>query len=158
KGHTGWVNSVAFSPAGKLIVSGSQDSTVKVWDAATGKETLSIKGHIHWVYGVAFSPDGKRIACGTGESGQPGGGKVVDALTGKEILSLKGHPLHVYSVAFSPDGKRIVSGGPDDNSNATGKRGELPADRVRVWDAQTGKKAISFKGAPGGNVVYGVAF
>jgi WD40 repeat protein len=62
-----------------------------------------------------------------------------------EILFLKGHPLSVYSVAFSPDGKRIVSGGPDDAFNSSGKRGDFRADRVRVWDAETGKETLSLQ-------------
>ena len=50
--------SVAFSPDGKRLASASVDQTVKVWDAATGQETLSLKGHIGRVFSVAFSPDG----------------------------------------------------------------------------------------------------
>src|SRR5207248_1006633 len=65
KGHTAGIGSVAFSPDGKRIVSGSDDETVKVWDAQTGQETLTLKGHTHWVISVAFSPDGKRIASGS---------------------------------------------------------------------------------------------
>ncbi len=61
KGHTSGVNSVAFSPDGKRIVSDSGDNTVKVWDADTGSETLTLKGHTGGVRSVAFSPDGKRI-------------------------------------------------------------------------------------------------
>jgi WD40 repeat protein len=76
------------------------DKTVKVWDAATGKETLSLTGHTSWVSSVAFSPDGKRIVSGS----QDGTVKVRDAATGKETLSLKGHIHWVYGVAFSPDG------------------------------------------------------
>jgi WD40 repeat protein/tRNA A-37 threonylcarbamoyl transferase component Bud32 len=65
KGHTGRVNSVAFSPDGKRIVSGSHDKTLKFWDVTTGQETLTLKGHAKPVYGVAFSTDGKRIASGS---------------------------------------------------------------------------------------------
>jgi WD40 repeat protein len=64
KGHTGGIRSVAFSPDGKRIITGSDDSTVRVWDAATGRELLSLKGHIGTITSVAFSPDGRRIATG----------------------------------------------------------------------------------------------
>jgi WD40 repeat protein len=52
---------VAFSPDGTRIVSGSDDNTLKVWDAQTGQETLTLTGHKETVNGVAFSPDGTRI-------------------------------------------------------------------------------------------------
>jgi len=58
---------VSFSPDGKRIVSGSQDKTVKVWDAQTGQETLTLKGHSDLVTSVSFSPDGKRIVSGSGD-------------------------------------------------------------------------------------------
>ncbi len=53
---------MAFSPDGKRLASASGDRTVKVWDAATGQETLTLKGHTGDVWSVAFSPDGKRLA------------------------------------------------------------------------------------------------
>src|SRR5262249_57818537 len=52
KGHTDLVYSVAFSPDGMRIVSGSRDQTVKVWDAQTGQGTLTLKGHTGWVRSV----------------------------------------------------------------------------------------------------------
>jgi WD40 repeat protein len=64
KGHTSDVTSVAYSPNGKLIVSGSFDKTLKVWDAATGNEILFFSGHAGEVTSVAFSPDSKRIISG----------------------------------------------------------------------------------------------
>src|ERR1035438_8265012 len=94
-GHTREVTSVAFSPDGKRIVTGSEDKTAKVWDAATGRELLALQEHTHWVTSVAFSPDGKRIVTGAGEWGRPdempGEAKVWDAATGQELLALKGH-------------------------------------------------------------------
>ena len=65
KGHSGLVYSVSFSPDGKRIVSGSNDRTLKVWDAQTGQETLTLKGHSRSVNCVSFSPDGKRIVSGS---------------------------------------------------------------------------------------------
>ena len=50
------------APTAKRLASASWDATVKVWDAATGQELLSLKGHTNWVYSVAFSPDGRRLA------------------------------------------------------------------------------------------------
>jgi WD40 repeat protein len=65
KGHSDPVWSVSFSPDGKRIVSGSEDKTLKVWDALTGLETLTLKGHSGPVSSVSFSPDGKRIVSGS---------------------------------------------------------------------------------------------
>src|SRR5262249_16207300 len=69
-GHTGMVWSVAFSPDGRRLVIGSQDSAAKVWDAERGRELLALKGHTTPVRGVAFSPDGKRIVTGARDPGR----------------------------------------------------------------------------------------
>jgi tRNA A-37 threonylcarbamoyl transferase component Bud32 len=138
RGHTGVVDSVAFSPDGKRLVSGSSDGAVKVWDAQTGQETLTLKGHNGSVSSVAFSPDGKRLVSGSTD----GTLKVWDAQTGQETLTLKGHTGSVSSVAFSPDGKRLVSGSTDGT--------------LKLWDAQTGQETLTLKGHTG--LVYSVAF
>ncbi len=137
-GHTGIVSTVAFSPDGKRIVSGSMDGdgTVKVWDADTGQQTLSIKPE-HGINSVAFSPDGKRIV-GGGAYQIP---KVWDAQTGQELLSLKGQREGINSVAFSPDDKFIVGGSSDFS--------------MKVWDARTGDQTLSLKQS---GQVTGVAF
>jgi hypothetical protein len=120
KGHTDGVVSVAFSPDGRRIVTGSCDQTAKVWDARTGSPQLKLEGHTGLVRSVAFSPDGTRIVTGSNDQTA----RVWDARTGATQLKLEGHTGGVVSVAFSPDGTRLVTG--SDGRTA------------RVWDARTG--------------------
>ncbi|KAE9394627.1 hypothetical protein BT96DRAFT_886390 [Gymnopus androsaceus JB14] len=148
--HGSEVYSVAFSPDGTQIVSGSYDKSVRIWDASTGKEMHKLEGHTSWVSSVAFSPDGTQIVSGsydqsvriwdasTGKEMHKLEGhthssvRIWDASTGKEMHKLEGHTHLVNSVAFSPDGTQIVSGS-DDQS-------------VRIWDASTGKEIHKLEG------------
>jgi WD40 repeat protein/serine/threonine protein kinase len=128
KGHGAPIRSVAFSPNGQRLVTGSEDQTAKVWEAASGKELLTLKGHRAVIWSVAFSPDGHRIVTGSWDATA----KVWDVASGKELLTLKGHGAGVSSVAFSPDGQRIVTGGYD--------------QIAKVWDAASGKELLTLKG------------
>jgi WD40 repeat protein len=109
KGHTGWVNSVAFSSNRMQIVSGSNDQSVRVWDASTSAEVKVLKGHTRSVNSVAFSSDGMQIVSGSYDQSV----RVWDASTSAEVKVLKGHTGLVNSVAFSSDRMQIVSGSPD---------------------------------------------
>lgn len=65
KGHTNCVASVAYSPDGKTLATGSWDETIKLWNVATGQERATLKKHTHRVVSVAYSPDGKTLASGS---------------------------------------------------------------------------------------------
>ncbi|KAH9487249.1 Vegetative incompatibility protein HET-E-1 [Psilocybe cubensis] len=121
KGHEGNINCVAFSPDGKHIVSGSNNRTLRLWDAETGEQIgAPLEGHEHWVWSVAFSPDGRHIVSGSLDKTL----RLWDAQTREQIgAPLEGHQDWVWSVAFSPDGKHIVSGSRDST--------------LRLWNAET---------------------
>ncbi|KUM60481.1 hypothetical protein ACN42_g6647 [Penicillium freii] len=108
RGHYGRVTSVAFSPDGKLVASGSTDQSVKVWNTITGAIHKTLEGHSRWVTSVVFSPDSKFVASGSRDSTV----NVWNILTGDILRKLagdmresdSGYSQWVTSTAFSPDG------------------------------------------------------
>ncbi|KAF7368441.1 WD40 repeat-like protein [Mycena venus] len=138
EGHSGQVKAAAFSPDGARVVSGSDDQTVRIWDATMGVELTKMDGHRGLVRSVAFSPDGARVVSGSDDETV----RIWDATTGAELTKMNGHNGKVYSVAFSTDGVRIVSGSDDET--------------VCIWNAETGASVMQMKGHS--NAVYSVAF
>jgi WD40 repeat protein/serine/threonine protein kinase len=121
------VLSVAFSPDGQRLATANFDSTVQLWDAATGKALQILRWHTGAVRSVAFSPNGQRLASGSGD----GTVQLWDAATGKALVPLRGRIGPVLSVAFSPDSQRLASGSGDGT--------------VKLWDAANGKELLSLQ-------------
>ena len=149
-GHSDYVRSVAWSPDGTKLASGSDDKTVRIWEAATDKQLWQLTGHQNRVISVHFSPDGKRLVSGSWDKTV----MVWDPSTGEQLCQLKGHskdneectckhdagvygnryeanpdcPVRghsaaVRSVCFSSDGKQLTSSSNDST--------------VRNWDPAT---------------------
>jgi len=130
-GHTNYVYSVAFSPDGKYVLTGSGDKTAKLWDASTGAQVRTFSGHTASVESVAFSPDGKYVLTGSDDATV----KLWEASTGTEVRTLSGHTNYVLSVAFSLDGKYVLTGSADNTA--------------KLWDASTGTEVRTFSGHTG---------
>lgn len=139
RGHTHFVETLAWSPDSSHIVSGGWDQAIHVWNAATEEPVLIYGGHAFdkvaqegipegMVFAVAWSPDGTSIASGSWDKTV----QVWDATYGRQIYTHHGHLTSVPAVAWSPDSRCIASGSVDGT--------------VQVWDATTGMHVQTFRG------------
>jgi parallel beta-helix repeat protein len=128
---TTWVNSVAFSPDGKLLASGSYNfysGVIKLWEVASGREVYTLYSNPDPVWSVAFSPDGRLLASGSGDTTI----SLWEVATRSPVRTLTGHTGDVYSVAFSPDGRLLASGSADKT--------------IKLWDVATGSLVRTLTG------------
>ena len=120
-GHTNTANTLAFKPESSILVSGSDDDTIRIWDltwnAWRSRPVRTLRGHRNNVKAVAWNPDGTMIASGSKDRTV----RLWNPDSGKNTATLRGHEKTVEAVAWSPDGTMIASGSDDDT--------------IRIWDA-----------------------
>ncbi|AFZ19753.1 protein kinase domain-containing protein [Allocoleopsis franciscana] len=115
------VTCLAFNPAEKWIVSGSEDHTIKVWELSTGKELRTLAGHAgFFVRSIAIRPDEELLASAGDDII-----KLWDLETGEEIRTLSGHSSVIQRLVFSPDGQVLISAGNDKT--------------IKIWNPDTGE-------------------
>ncbi|KAJ6016426.1 hypothetical protein N7540_011017 [Penicillium herquei] len=128
EGHSHSVRSIAWSPDGRQLASGSDDNTVRIWDPTTGQSVSTFEGHSDPVQSIAWSPDGRQLASGSLDNTV----RIWDPATGQSVSTLEGHSDWVLSIAWSPDGRRLASGSLDNT--------------VRIWDPATGQSVSTLEG------------
>jgi WD40 repeat protein len=113
--------SVAFSPDGQTLATGSNDKTVRLWHVTTARALRAFEGHPDGVRSVAFSPDGQTLATGSNDQTV----RLWDVATCRALRAFEGHTKEVASVAFSPNGALLASASDDGT--------------LRLWDVATAR-------------------
>jgi WD40 repeat protein len=131
-GHSSSVDAVAITSSGKqLLISGSNDKTIKVWNLEAGSEGFTFRGHTDQVTYVAVTPSGQKLISASKDKTI----KVWSLTTGVELNTLIGHTEKVNALAFMPDERLIISGSCDSS--------------LKVWHIETGEELYTFTGHTG---------
>lgn len=138
RGHTHFIGRIAWSPDGKILASSSEDKTIRLWDAKTGKCLRMLKAHKSRVQSVDFDPTGRFLASVSEDKTV----KLWETASWKLLRTLEGHNDDVKSVAFDPEG-RIM---------ATGDFKGL----INLWEVTNGRLLNKLRSNP--NPIWSIAF
>ncbi len=128
-GHSSVITSLALSPDGKWLLSGSWDDSVRLWDMESGREIYRFDAPRSGINSVAISPDGKRMYA----AGSDNVLRVWSLETGALLRTMAGHRSFIQAIAVSPNGEWLATGGGYDPP-------DMQLDNtVRIWDANTGR-------------------
>ncbi len=131
QGHIHYITSVAYSPDGNTVLTGSGDNSARLWNPNTGEQLHILQGHTSYITSLAYSPDGKTVITGSWDETA----RLWDVETGEPLHILQGHTGYISSVAFSPDGKTVITGSWDESA--------------RLWDVETGEPLHILQGHTG---------
>ncbi len=150
RGNRGFINRIAWSPAGQTLAAASNDHMIRLWDAQTGELRQTLTGHTSLATTVTWSPDGRRLASGSDDDTI----RLWDGNTGTPDRLLTGHTANVTSVDWSPGGQTLASGSDDKT--------------IRVWHTETGallwsligheKAILSVAWSPDGSMLASASF
>ncbi len=116
QGHIHYITSVAYSPDGNTVLTGSGDNSARLWNPNTGEQLHILQGHTSYITSLAYSPDGKTVITGSWDESA----RLWDVETGEPLHILQGHTGDIKSIAYSPNGKTVNAGSKDNTARLCG--------------------------------------